>query len=187
MSAHRLAAALTLVCSPIHTAAQEQRFSITVSHEITPEQPTADIEVWATFDPIYYAIFRANFAMATPQDQGMFVDPIFPKPFYGDEGYVWPDGDSVTGIRAEQFIWMGVDGDTSNPVKIWSCTWTTDDFTPRRVELSLVATQFWVYLNHFGQGLQVDFVPEAFGQINVVPAPAAGVAVLGLGATRRRR
>jgi hypothetical protein len=170
--------------------AQEQSFFFVVGNEVNPDQPQTSIEVWATFDPVYHAFFRGAFTLSTEVDPGRFLDQRFPEPFYGEEGYVPPGGDSVTGIWAEQFVWVGYEGNTSNPVHIWSCSWTTDDFTPRRLQLDLLATQFWVYLDPLGQGLQVEFVPDALGYINVIPAPPAGAAlVFGTAAlaSRRRR
>ncbi len=179
---------LVALAAVARAAGQDQSFFFQVTNPVSLEQPVTEVEVWASFDPAYYSFALAHFAIESPADDGTFFDPRFPKPFLGDEGYIPPGGDSVAGIRAQQFQWIGVDSDTANPIKIWSCSWTTEDFTPRQLDLSLLATQFWVYLDPSGQGLQVEFVPDALGFINIVPAPATGaVAMLASTIALRRR
>jgi hypothetical protein len=185
-----LSSALLTVVAPLASAlAQPQYFFIEPSNTVSPEQPSVEIDVWAAFDPIYYAFAGAPFDIGSVPDEGMFYDPRLPKNFYGDEGAATPDGDAMTNIVSWQYQYPpNMYADTANPIMIWSCSWTTSDFTPRRVDVNLLATDFWVYFDVFGQGGQVSYVPEALGYIQVVPDPGAAVLlVLGAFVPRRRR
>jgi hypothetical protein len=186
-----LAAALAAAAGPgAGAGAQPQYFFIETSNSISPDQPTAELDVWATFDPDFYAFAGTSFQIGSAPGEGAFYNPRLPKKFVGKAGAVSPDGDAVTGIESGQYQYPpNLLADTHNPIRVWSCSWTSSDFTPRRVVVSLEADQFLVYFDVFGNGGPVPFIPDALGYIQVVPDPGvAGVLALGaLPAARRRR
>ncbi len=169
---------------------QEQYLFIQTHGIVTPEQPVVRVDVWAAFDRAYYAFAAARFSVACEAGEGVFFDPRIPKGFSGDPGYIGPDGDIVNGVKTTQFQYPpNLLADTSDPIAVWSCSWTTTDFTPRRVGVDILATDYWVYFNWFGSAGQVPYISEAFGTIEVVPAPGTGplMAAIACLAQRRRR
>jgi hypothetical protein len=174
---------------PVVAVAQAQYFFIQTSNPITPDQTSTTIEVWAAFDRDFYAMDGSHFEVFSSPDGGAFAEPRFPEPFMGDKGMISPDGDSVSAILSWQLDYGGeAFADTSDPIKIWECTWRTDDFTPRRVDVNLLASDFYVYVDKYRHGAP-PFDPRALGYVNVVPVPGAGILLLLAGArsTRRRR
>jgi hypothetical protein len=162
---------------------QSNTFDIVVSNLVSPEQPSATVEVWASFNPGLYAFAMASFDVLASTDQGRFSDPFLPLKFPSDyEGDIAPDGDSVTGVNAGQIhFWNGGPyADTSNPILIWSVIWSTSKFAPRTIDLGTLTREFWVYEDAGGGG--EDFIndfTEGAGMIHVVPGPGI-LAVLGL-------
>lgn len=180
---------IAVVCIAGGAAAQPQYFFIQTSNEVSPAQPSTEIQVWVAFDRAFYAMDGSHFELSSSADAGEFSSPRFPDPFMGDKGIVPPDGDSVTGILSWQLDYGGeAFADTSDPIKIWECTWSTDDFTPRRVDVNLLASDFYVYVDKYHTGAP-PFDPDAFAYIQVVPAPSASVPLLlgSCGRPRRRR
>ena len=75
---------------------QINTFHLAVSNNITPQYPTATIQVWATFDPAYYAFWKTKFDFIADDEQGNLTDPtILLMDAFGEPGSVSPDGASV--------------------------------------------------------------------------------------------
>jgi hypothetical protein len=185
-----LSVLVLLIGVPLGPAwAQPQYLFIETSNVVSPDQPITEVDVWAAFDPVYYAFGVARFDVCSVPDEGTFYDPRLPKDFYHKAGVVSPDGDCVMGIESGQYQFPpNMNADTANAIKIWSASWTTSDFTPRHVGLNLVASDFRVYFDYFGDGDQVPFVQDALGYVQIVPAPgAASILALGLLARARLR
>jgi hypothetical protein len=168
-------------------------FHFEISNVISPEQPNATVTLWAAFDPKWLAFHEARTEVSTGLDRGWFSDPLalLDDPEGASKpGEVVQDGDRVSGIYITQlYIPFSHLPATDNPIPVWSATWTTDDFTPRQVDLGTQSESFEVYedagAHHDMFG--VDFA-EGSGMISVVPGPGTGV-VLGVGVlwARRRR
>jgi hypothetical protein len=192
-----IAAASGSLGLPVSGFAALNTFLFEVSNTISPDQPSATITLWGAFNPDFpkwYAFGETKTEVLTQFDRGWFSDPVaildpwgFSKP-----GDVSPDGDLVAGIYAMQiYIPFSVYPDSANPLPLWSATWTTDDFTPRKVGLSTQSEFFALWSAEGGLYDQfgIDFA-EGSGAINVVPAPGAAPALVGGApwlARRRRR
>lgn len=166
-------------------------YEIRVSNVVSPSQPSTTVEVYAQWDAdLYYAFAAAEWNLrgdATGDFSG-------PASAFTDPGQVGgtPMGGDVTGIITGQlqFPAGSLFADTSDPILIWSGTWSTTDFTNRFVDLQTETDRYSLYLDDTGLSSQVtSTVLEAAGQIEVIPAPAS-LALVGLGglvALRRRR
>lgn len=179
---------------PVTGVASLNTFIFEISNAISPEQPSASITLWAAFNPDFpkwFAFGETRTEVLTEFDRGWFSDPVvildpwgFSKP-----GEVSPDGDRVSGIYAMQiYLPFSIYPDESNPILLWSATWTTDDFTPRQVGLFTESESFALWSAEGGLHDQfgIDFA-EGSGVIEVVPAPGAASALTGLGAWMSRR
>ncbi len=171
---------------------QSFNFELVVSNIVSPEQPSATVEVWAAFSPALYAFAKARFDLLASADEGGFSDPVLHLQGPGDYlGDIAPDGDSVLKVAPMQFYWPngGPYGDTSNPILVWSVTWSTSEFDPRTVSLVTLTSEYYVYKESGHWDDYIDTFVEGEGSIQVVPG-AGTPAVLGLAALaglRRRR
>jgi hypothetical protein len=170
----------------------QSTFFFEVSNVITPEQPSATVTLWATFDPQWFAFHRTLTDVFSEFDRGWFSDPLFlldDPEGSSNAGEVSPDGDRVSGIFVTQLhIPFNHFPDPSNPIPIWSAMWTTDDFTPRQVDLATESQSFWVWHEDGGRFdmFGVDFA-EGSGFIEVVPSPGGAAALLMAWAMAGRR
>jgi hypothetical protein len=161
----------------------------TVHNAVSPETPLTLVTAWAQFDEAQYAF--ASGAFEVHASEAEFNAPYClldgPGAF---EGWTSPDGDEVTGIRVGQLHGLGgIFADTSNPIALWQATWSTDDFTPRTVDLwTGLPTDWHLYVDESGEWQNfVDQVEPGFGTITVVPGPGAVSVVVGFGALAVRR
>lgn len=166
-------------------------YEIRVSNVVSPGTPSTTVEVYAVWDSdAYYAFNNATWNL-TGDGTGAFSGPASA---FTDPGQVGgtPTGGDVLGITTGQLHMPmgGIFADTSNPIRIWSATWSTTDFTPRTVDLFTETDLYNLFSDDTGASWNVTpTVFEAEGQIRVIPAPAS-LALLGLGglaALRRRR
>ncbi|MGD1915479.1 MAG: PEP-CTERM sorting domain-containing protein [Phycisphaerales bacterium] len=166
-------------------------YEIRVSNVVSPSQPSTTVEVWADWDSdLFYAFAAAEWNLLGDMT-GDFSGPASAFTDPGQDGGTPMDGnvmDIVTGQL--QFPPGSLFADTSDPVLIWSATWSTSDFTARTVDLATDTTRYSLYVDDTGLSSDVTTtVLEGAGAIEVIPAPAS-LALLGLGglaATRRRR
>ncbi len=166
-------------------------YEIVVSNPVSPTTPSTTVEVYAQWDSeLFYAFAAAEWSLRG-DTTGDFSGPASafsdPGQFDGtpDNGDVM---DIITGQL--QFPPASVFADTSDPILIWSGTWSTTDFTARTVDLTTDTGRYSLYLDDTGMSRDVTpTVLEATGQIRVIPAPAslALLALGGLAAVRRRR
>jgi hypothetical protein len=96
----------------------------------------------------------------------------------------------ITGIESFQLPpFFNAEYDASNPIDIYTITWTPSDYSARDVSVgSANHANFSVYTDDFGTSAEYDGAVGG-ARFSVVPAPAS-MALLGLGglvATRRRR
>jgi hypothetical protein len=167
-------------------------FFFTVSNTVSPDSPSATVTLWAAFPQFKYAFAKSSTEVWGDPDPGGFGDPtvLMEQGDYCEAGFVSPDGDSILGIRLLQLQFIGGEfADTANPLKVWSATWATDDFTPRTVPVETRSSDFWVYSDAAGGAddfYHADF-SEAHEFIQVVPSPAGAGVLVGAGLCGRRR
>ena len=182
-----------VVLTTTHCSASLNSFVFTVSNTISAENPSATVTLWGAFDPKLYALHRTTTDVIARPDPGSFHDPFMLIDYpWCRAGQLAPDGDRVSDIFALQLQFIGgFFADTSNPIAIWTATWSTTDFTPREVALWTESSEYWVFVNGAGEAHNfygVDFA-EGLGAITVVPAPngaLAFAAAVGLAARRHR-
>lgn len=170
---------------------QPNTYEIRVSNPVSPGTPSATVEVWADWDAdLFYAFAAANWSLLG-DTSGDFSGPMSAFTDPGQDDGTPMDGDVLDIITGQlQFPAGGLMADTSDPVMIWSGTWSTTDFTARTVDLATDTDRYSLYLDD--TGLSSDVTPtviEGAGEIIVIPAPAS-LALVGLGglvAMRRRR
>lgn len=185
------AGALVGVAAMASATVQPNTYEIRVSNPVSPGTPSTTVEVWADWDSdLFYAFAAANWNLRGDMS-GDFSGPASAFTDPGQDDGTPMDGDVMDIITGQlQFPTGGLFADTSDPILIWSGTWSTTDFTARTVDLATETLRYSLYLDD--TGLSSDVTPtvlEASGEIIVIPAPAS-LAMVGLGglvAMRRRR
>ena len=186
-----IAGAALGLASMAHATVTPNTYEIRVSNVVSPGQPSTTVEVYAEWDAdLFYAFAAAEWSLRG-DTTGDFSGPgsAFTDP--GQVGGTPASGDVMDIITGQlQFPSGGFFADTSDPILIWSGTWSTTDFTTRTVDLTTDTGRYSLYLDDTGLSSDVtSTVIEAAGQIEVIPAPAS-LALVGLGglvALRRRR
>lgn len=179
------------IASIASATVQPNTYEIRVSNVVSPGTPSTTVEVWADWDSdLFYAFAAAEWNLRGDAS-GDFSGPAsaFTDPGQEDGNPLGGDVlDIVTGQL--QFPAGSIFADRSDPIMIWSGTWSTTDFTARNVDLATETIRYNLYLDDTGLSTDVtSTVIEAAGQIEVIPAPAS-LALVGLGglaAIRRRR
>lgn len=179
------------VASAAHATVTANTYEIRVSNVVSPSQPSTTVEVYAAWDSDLFYAFAGNEWSLRGDTTGDFSGPASA---FTDPGQIdgTPVGGDVTDIVTGQlqFPSAGIFADTSDPILIWSATWSTSDFTARFVDLNTETDRYQLYLDDTGLSSDVTTtVLEAAGRIEVIPAPAslALLALGGLTAIRRRR
>jgi hypothetical protein len=141
-----------IACIALATAgtssAADYSFFFTISNDVTPEQPQATVTLWATFPEYQHAFGQSHTEVLSAPDAGGFSNPkaLIEQYYYCDPGDVSPDGDSILKILLFQLDYLGGKfADESNPIALWSVTWSTDDLTPRTVPIATQTADFYVY------------------------------------------
>ena len=167
-----------------------------VSNAVSPSQPTATVEVWAWFDfvPGVSELFVSGY-FDIVASEGEWSHFVFPLTSPGPGGPTI-NGSSLIGVNTGQFHlpFLGLYGDPSNPIHVFSADWTTSNLhTPRMVDLRTENTLNFVvadYLTGATTQLWPGGVVAGSGMITVVPSPAGGglafVVALHCFARRRR-
>jgi hypothetical protein len=153
-----LVRAMVLVPALAAAAGAQSTYHITVSNIVDESSPECTIEVWAEFPSLLYCFAGAQFDLVGPTDKGNFKTRQRQLDGPGtSNGALAFGGDSVEGILPGQ-ISQDPPLDFANPVLIWRGTWTTQDFTPRTLNLRTITRHFEVYLN--GTFDARSFLPE---------------------------
>jgi len=166
-------------------------YEIRVSNPVSPTNPSTTVEVYADWDSdLFYAFAAAEWSLRGDMS-GDFSGPASAFTDPGQDGGTATDGDVVDIVTGQlQFPPGGVMADQSDPILIWTGTWSTTDFTARTVDLATETGRYNLYLDETGLSSDVtSTVLEGAGRIQVIPAPAS-LALVGLGglvAARRRR
>ena len=131
------------------------------------------VEVWASYvKPQYFA--WALWSGAVNGDvSGEFSNPVLANwaPPPGTSPGI-PGSGGVSSIVAGQ-LWFGnlFFPDTSNPIRLWSAEWSTDNLQTRTVAITTWTTNYGLYNPNMTTATVI--ASEASGLIQVVPAPAA--------------
>jgi hypothetical protein len=188
----KLSAAI-LCLAAVPAIAQLNTYDLVVSNPVSPLQPSATVELWARFDPQWYAFGGALLDVVATPDPGGFSDPelILNNGGGPDPGEVTPEGDSILGVIVGQICdpIAGIYPDPANPILLWRVTWSTTDFTSREIPISTMTSKYELYTAE--DCSQDSFLhnnfSEAFGAITVVPAPGVIPLLLIGGAVIGRR
>lgn len=166
-------------------------WNIAVSNNITgPGNNSAVVTISARFSPADHAFGAALFDV-NASEVGWVAgtnEVILPPP--ANPGTI--NGASITGITAGQIHFPPVVlANTANPIAAWRATWSTNNFSPRTVDITTRTTRFDVYLSPTTPQSESRLagLMEGSGRIQIIPAPSA-LALLGMGglvAARRRR
>lgn len=131
-------------------AVADTTYQITVSNQITAEQPICTVDVWAVYEPGLFAFAGAEFELhATPDPGGFSMSNNLLEGPGTKNGKIPPSGDSVLSVLAGQIKQLPLEPhlDFGNPIHIWRGKWTTTDFTPRTIELQTATLNFEVYVD----------------------------------------
>ena len=183
---------LTVVVVTPALAQTNGTYLLTSTNTVSPSSPTTTIEVWSTWGNPTWGVF--TFALGdydlTASD-GEFSNAV----------NVLNGPGSSTGVIAGNVISGAINGQIiiaavppvppRNPILLATYDWTTTDFTSRAVDLHTSNTSRFVVYHPIPLTI-VELYPHEFtpgsGVINVVPAPAAWLALaLPLAAATRRR
>jgi hypothetical protein len=141
---------LLLAIYPVAAQDSPNGLDIVVYNEVSPEQPVARVEVWARFDPQYFALARAAFQLQVANGQDFngewsIVEALDgPWTSAGEIDGKWSH--RIDGIMPTQMHMHPVMGDDSNPILVWTGLYSTEDFTQRDLRLRLPYTiMFDVY------------------------------------------
>jgi hypothetical protein len=152
---------------------------------------TATINVWAKWDPSYYAFGLGSFSLHADKMWGTWseVQSVLDGPIH-DDGTI--NGLSIEGISGSQHSDpdQGVFPDESNPILVFSAVWSpSGEVKFGSVNLNTETSAFGLYADAEGSWDVVDGVEEGMGRISLmIPAPGAGAALaFGAGAAIRRR
>ena len=170
-------------------------WEIRVSNVVSPSQPSATIEVWAWFDtvPGVSELFAGGDYDLTAGEAGWLWSPwVFPLHSPGPG--VTIRGNSIIGLFPGQLHipTLGIYGNPSNPIHVFSADWATSDFTPRTVSIITENTSIFAVYSQAGVSttLSASAVVPGSGTIFVVPAPASltalAIAFATCSTTRRR-
>ena len=99
----------------------------------------------------------------------------------------------VVGVGIHQINILGCVASTTNPIEVWTATWTTSDFSPRVVGVGTANTWIYGVYSNLAQSFpDVHYKPEEIipgsAVIQVIPAPGAlALLFTSTALTRRRR
>ncbi|MCH8269734.1 MAG: hypothetical protein IH985_00790 [Planctomycetes bacterium] len=175
-------------------------YLITFDGQVTPQNPTMTVEIWATWvDPPVEHLFGEGDYDLTAGD-GLFLSGAKHLSGAGSTIGVLV-GNTVTGaiFRQVHIPQFGIFGLSGNPILLATYEWTTTDFTPRSVVFETSNTTTFliaeVLYPFWRKKPTFQLYPWAFTRgrnVYVIPAPGSaallGVFALGvIGRGRRQR
>ncbi len=166
---------------------------------VSPTNPSITVRVSAYFPSLYWAFALGKFDLTSTDSNSELHDVRLPYPLRQPCATLANPGILLNGgayeVQFGQSNILGCIANSSNPLAIWEATWTTSDFSPRRVMLETNNTRwFHVYENPQATLNTIDLIPlnqfrDGSAVIQVIPAPS-GAFLLACGAAmgwRRRR
>lgn len=168
-------------------------YLITFDGQVTPQNPTMTVGLWATWvDPFQdYFFAQGNYDLSA--GEGLFLSGIDILRGPGSTIGVLA-GNTVTGaFNGQLHGFLGFLALKDNPILLATYEWTTRDFTPRSIvfETSGTTTFFVAEWAAMGGGLPTQMYPHQFTpgrSVYVIPTPASAaiLCVFSLMARRRR-
>lgn len=159
-----------------------------------PGQRSTTIRLFAQFDDARdYAIAGIATSFATDRGSTGFSDLRLVAPMDGPGTSAGlPSAIGIENIIAGQlnFPLAMVYADPGNPIAFWECVFTTSmEPAPTEIELSTVTSRFDVYVDRGSARSEsrLGDLVEGSATIIIIPAPATGLALLGVLALGRRR
>ena len=190
------------LAASVTSAQTNATYLITFDGQVTPQNPTMTVGIWATWeDPAREWVFAAGTFDLTAGD-GLFTNLRNPLPGTGYIGRTV--GNQIIGGNGGQFHLpiLGFIGSRDNPILFLIADWTTTDFTPRSVVFETSNT-YSFFVAEWGDpfatpptgGATMQLYPHHFTHgrnVYVIPTPASaamlGVFAMGvMGRGRRRR
>ena len=174
--------------------ADGERLFFEISNDITPDQPSAVVTLWAGFDARDWAL--AGVAGSVVASEGNWFALELVPPLNGpgtSPGFRTGGGSTVEGIIAGQLNFPSdILADPSNPIAFWQAEIEVFDFTPRTIDLITDTSRYDVYVSRDSARSRSALadLEEAMASVVVVPAPGVPVGLatgLGILATRPRR
>lgn len=189
-------AALLLAATAASAQIARNGITITVGDDTLLPGESTTIRMEAYFDPMDYCMAAVATSLLSSAGVQGLSDLRLVSPMDGvgtDVGVI--DAGGVSGILAGQLNGLGgIYGDPSNPIAFWEATYTAplDVAVAFDIDLMTRSSRFDVYPDMMGLFTEprLDDFAEGAAMIRVVPAPAAGVVVLGglvFSVARRRR
>ena len=193
------AAALTLICAGT-TLGQPTQWGgwlvEVVGPPVSPSNPSTTVRVSGYFPSNLWALANGGFDL-TSTDAGSAFDQVrMPPPLQPPCALLRPGtliAGGAYGVLFDQINILGCIANSANPLAIWEATWTTQDFTPRDVQLETTNTPgFYVFENPQATLNTINLVPlnqfrHGSAVIQVIPAPAGACVILGAMALCVRR
>ncbi len=185
-----IAGALALLTLPPGALADGEAFEFRVSNALSPQDPSATVEVWAHFDRQDHAFQGARFDVRAAE--AGWIDGTQIEMGHGFGIGARPGdivGPDVLGIIVGQLAWP-LGADPSNPILVWSAEFEASDFSPREIGLASRTTAFRVFPSAtlpFTTEPRLETFVEGAGTIVVIPAPGALIALVGAGLVAMRR
>ena len=186
------ALACTSLAAP--ALADGERLFFEVSNDISPDQPSAVVALWAGFDARDWALAGVAGSVVASEGNWFALELVPPLDGPGTSPGVRTGGGSVVeGIVAGQLNFPSdILADPTNPIALWRAEIEVFDFTPRTIDLASDTSRFDVYIDRDSAASRSALadLEEAMGTVVVVPAPATPIVlggVLALVAGCRRR
>ncbi|MEQ8844873.1 MAG: PEP-CTERM sorting domain-containing protein [Phycisphaerales bacterium] len=189
-------ASFALAAAATPALADGERLFFEISNDISPDQPSAVVTLWAGFDARDWAL--AGVAGSVVASEGNWFALELVPPLNGPgttPGVRTGGGSTVEGIIAGQLNFPSdILADPSNPIAFWRAEIEVFDFTPRTIDLATDTSRFDVYIDRDSASSRSALadLQEAMGTVVVVPAPAsvalfaAAAGLSGLCRPRRR-
>ncbi len=172
-----------------------------VGGPVSPSNPSVQVKVSAFFTPVTssFAFGAGRFDVVSTDANGQFGNltvgaGLVQSCTQGSQLGVSNANGGVTDVWIHQLNVLGCQAVPTNPIEIWTATWTTSDFSPRQVQVSTLTTGYFQLFSHHGTPFpDIFFEPKdvipGSAVIQVIPAPSGALALLLTGAalaTRRR-
>ncbi len=176
------AAALVLAGAAGPALADGERLFFEISNEISPDQPSAVVTLWAGFDASDHALGVVATSVAASEGNWFALELMPPLNGPGTTpGVRTGGGHIVEGIIAGQIQFPSdILADPTNPIAFWRAEIEVFDFTPRTIDLTTDTSHFDVYISRdlpSSRSALAD-LEEAMATVVVVPAPAAPAVLL---------
>lgn len=172
--------------------------SLAISGVVSPSSPVVEINVYVSHaPPTSWAVAVAPLELTSSEPIGFQAPTYVMEPSIMNSIPGWPFAGGYSAIAGGFYLDPGqhnlfASANPASPLLVAVVPWSTNDFTPRTVELSLALALDGLAIYFDKQSNTPTWVPgtwSATASINIVPAPASGELLAGAGiiVLRRRR